>query len=52
LTNIVWYASFSSFVGDFDWESVHSSTDALPNYGSDSILSNLDLCWNRIVEHD
>ena len=52
LTNIVWYASFSSSVGVFDYESVHSSTDVLANYGSDSILSNVDLCWNRIAEHD
>lgn len=52
LTNIVQYASFSSSVGVFDYESVHSSTDVLANYGFDSILSNLDRYWNRIVEHD
>jgi hypothetical protein len=49
--NVDYYARSSSFVEVVGQESVHSSIDVRANYGLCSILSNLGLHQNKILEH-
>ena len=49
--NVDYYASSSSSVEVVGQESVHSSIGARANYGLCSILSNLGLHQNKILEH-